>query len=346
MASPQPPHSGHAFQAAFKDLISLSRYVFRNEKSHQFVFTGTGTIGMESSVVSLVSRGDKTLTLSTGYFGHRMHHINQIHGAKADIVDYTNGSHADPDDLRKRLRTTRYKAVFMTHVDTSTSVCNPVRELLEECSNAGVFSIVDGVCSIGGVPFDFDRFAPDIAFTASQKAIAAPPGAVLIATSQKVLDYMTSRKSPIESYYMSLLNWKPVMDNARTYLATPATQVLLALREALLAVKEETLEKRWTRHRQLGELTRSKVASWGSKFVANDDCRADTLTSFWVDQGSAEGIQKKLEEDHGIIIARGLAEARDSMLRIGHFGILSPRRLSGALQSIGEVVGRRGLGRK
>ena len=83
MAGPQLPHVGSQFYSTFKDVVSLSRYVFRNEKAPQFVFTGSGTIGMESSVVSLISHGDRTLTLSTGYFGRRMLLLNQIHGAKA-----------------------------------------------------------------------------------------------------------------------------------------------------------------------------------------------------------------------------------------------------------------------
>src|SRR5271157_618594 len=72
-----------------------------------------------------------------------------------------------------------------------------------------------------------------------------PPGAVLLASSDRALDYMAKRERPIESYYMNLLRWKPVMEDPRVYLATPATQVLLGLKEALLKVKEETLEKRW-----------------------------------------------------------------------------------------------------
>jgi aspartate aminotransferase-like enzyme len=118
MAQPQLPHVGSLFYQTFKETVSLARYVFRNERGAQFVFTGSGTIGMESSVVSLVQRGERTLTLSTGYFGKRMLMLNQVHGAKADVVDCPDGVHADPDDLRKRLAKTKYTAVFITHVDT------------------------------------------------------------------------------------------------------------------------------------------------------------------------------------------------------------------------------------
>lgn len=345
MAGPQLPHVGSKFYSTFKEIVGLSRYVFRNEKSPQFVFTGSGTIGMESSVVSLVSRGDRTLTLITGYFGRRMLLLNQLHGAKADTLEYKDGTHADPDDLRKKLKTSKYKAVFMTHVDTSTSVANPVQELVDECVKADAFSVVDGVCSIGGVPLDFDKLGSDIVFTASQKALAGAPGAVLLAASDRVIASMTHRKKPIESYYMNLLRWKPVMEDPRMYLATPATQVLLALKEALLEVKEETLERRWSRHRKLGELTRNTVNEWGFKFVADEGFRANTVTSFWVDNGTARDIQKTLEAKHHIVVARGISEDRDKMIRIGHFGILSPKRLASALRSMDDVLDSLNVGK-
>ena len=338
MAGPQLPHVGAKFYGMFKETVALARYVFKNEKGTQFVFTGTGTTGMESSVTSLVSHGDRTLTLMTGYFGHRMLMLNQVHGAKAESMEFAPGAAADPDALRKKLQRTKFKVVFMTHVDTSSSIINPVPELVEECSKAGVLSVVDSVCAIGGVPLDFDRLGADIVFTASQKALAAAPGAVLIAASPRAIEHMEKRRAPIEGYYMNLLRWKPIMDDPRMYLATPATQVLLALREAMLEVKEEGIENRWARHRKLGEMTRSRVEEWGQRFVAEEGHRADTVTSFWVDKNNAGDIQSTLEKEHGIVVARGLYDDRDKMLRIGHFGILTPSVLSKALDSVGEVM--------
>jgi len=338
MAGPQIPHVGSSFFSMFKETVALARYVFRNEKGVQFVFTGSGTIGMESSVVSLVTRGDSTLTLMNGYFGHRMLMLNQVHGAHADSIDHPNGEAADPDALRSQLQRNRYSVVFITHVDTSSSVINPVKELVEECQKAGVLSVVDSVCAIGGVPLDFDKLGADIVFTASQKALAGPPGAVLVAVSQRAIEYMEKRREPIESYYMNLLKWKPIMDDPRMYLATPATQVIMALREAMLEVKEEGIENRWARHRRLGEMTRTGVEEWGQRFVAEEGHRADTVTSFWVQKENAGEIQGTLEKEHGIVIARGLYEERDKMLRIGHFGILTTDTLRGALDDLELVM--------
>jgi alanine-glyoxylate transaminase/serine-glyoxylate transaminase/serine-pyruvate transaminase len=338
MAGPQLPHVGSQFYAMFKETVALARYVFRNEKGIQLVFTGSGTIGMESSVVSLVSHGDRTLTLVNGYFGHRMLMLNQVHGAQAESLEFTDGKGADPDLLRSELRKNKYSVVFITHVDTSSSVINPVEDLVEECKKAGVMSVVDSVCAIGGLPLDFDRLGADVVFTASQKALAGAPGAVLIAASQRAVEHMEKRKAPIESYYMNLLRWKPIMDDPRMYLATPATQVLLALREALLELKDEGLENRWARHKKLGELTRSTVERWGQRFVAEEGHRSDTVTSFWVDRQNAGEIQGTLEKEHAVMIARGLYDDRDRMLRIGHFGNLTVEVLRGALDTMGGVM--------
>ena len=338
MAGPQLPHVGSQFYSMFKETVALARYVFRNDKGVQIVFTGSGTIGMESSVVSLVAHGDRTLTLVNGYFGHRMLMLNQVHGAHADSIDHPNGKAADPDALRSQLQKNNYRVVFITHVDTSSSVINPVKELVEECQKAGVLSVVDSVCAIGGVPLDFDKLGADIVFTASQKALAGAPGAVLVAASQKAIDYMEKRKEPIESYYLNLLKWKPIMDDPRMYLATPATQVIMALREAMIEVKEEGLENRWARHRKLGEMTRSRVEEWGQDFVADEGHRADTVTSFWVKKENAGEVQGTLEKEHGIMIARGLYDDKDKMLRIGHFGILATDTLRTSLDTIEQVM--------
>lgn len=345
MSGPQLPHVGSMFYSMFKETVDLARYTFKNQKGAQFVFTGSGTIGMESSVVSLVSRGDRTLTLVNGYFGRRMLMLNQIHGAKADQLEPGGGRATDPDALRKKLREVKYSVVFITHVDTSSSVINPVAELVEECSKAGVLSVVDSVCAVGGVPLDFDGLGADVVFTASQKALAGPPGAVLVAASQRATEHMEKRKEPVESYYMNLMRWKPIMEDPKMYLATPATQVIQALNAALSEVKEEGIENRWERHRKLGEMTRNRVSEWGQEFVAEEGRRADTVTSFWVEEGKAGPVQRSLEAKHKVMVARGIYDDKDRMIRIGHFGILHPEVLGSALDRMGEVMQEQGLGR-
>jgi alanine-glyoxylate transaminase / serine-glyoxylate transaminase / serine-pyruvate transaminase len=326
LAQPQLGHTDQDFVRNFSETVQLARKVFRNNNGHQFVFTGTGTVGMEAAVASTVEPGDKVLVLNTGYFGQRMVDINRCYGADVEELSSTFGHHADPDAVRKKLATAPFKALYVTHVDTGTTVCNPIADIVEEAKSAGALAIVDGVCSVGGIELDFDRIEADIAFTGSQKALAAPPGAVLVAVSDDLLSQLQGRKDRIRAYYANLLRWKAVMDDPRTYFATPAVQLMQALNQAMKELQEEGLERRWTRHRNNAKMIRNGVEGTKCRLVVEPEYRADTVTGIWTDEGAAPAIQKSLREEHGIDVARGLGENNTRMLRVGHFGNLTEKQ--------------------
>ena len=323
LSQPQVGHTDPDFVKNFSETVQLARNVFRNKNGSQFVFTGTGTVGMEAAVASTVEPGDKVLVLNTGYFGQRMVDINRCYGADVEELGSGFGMHADPDAVRKKLAADHFKAIYVTHVDTGTTVCNPIADIVREAKSAGIAAIVDGVCSVGGIELDFDKMGADLAFTGSQKALAAPPGAVLIAVSKEFFAKLEAKKDKVRAYYANLLRWKGVMDNPGTYFATPAVQLMQALNQALKEVEEEGLEKRWTRHKANAKIIRDGIEGTKSKLVVEQGYRADTVTGIWTEAGAAPAIQKSLREEHGIDVARGLGENNTKMLRVGHFGNLT-----------------------
>lgn len=133
---------------------------------------------------------------------------------------------------------------LFTHVDTGSIVANNVEGIVEIAKKHGVISVVDSVCGVGGMEFLFDDWGIDIALTGSQKAVATPPGLSMIVVSKRALEMMNNRRTPIRSFYMDLTRWTKYMVDPSIYVATPAVNLTLALREALLEIKEEGLEKR------------------------------------------------------------------------------------------------------
>lgn len=326
LSQPQLGHTDPDYVKTFSETLQLARKAFKNALGYQFVITGTGTVGMEASVASTVEPGDKVLVLNTGYFGQRMVDVNKCYGADVEELGTGFGIHVDPDTVRKRLAQGRFKALYVTHVDTGTTVCNPIADIVKEAKAAGVTAVVDGVCSVGGVELDFDRIGADVAFCGSQKALAAPPGAVLIAVSKDFLARLEARKDRIRTYYSNLLRWKAVMDDPRTYFATPAVQLMQALHQALKEVEEEGLERRWARHKANADVIRDGIESTNSKLVVEEGYRADTVTGIWTEPGAAPAIQKSLRENHRIDVARGLGDNNTKMLRVGHFGNLTEKQ--------------------
>lgn len=334
MAKPQQSHVAPEFYMAFKELLELSKYTFRNSTGLQFVFTGSGSIGMETSILSLIEPGDKVLCVETGYFGHRFTMMAEIHGAKTEAMVAPLGSHIDYEAVESKLKTGNFKAILFTHVDTSTSVMNDISKLAKIADGCGVLSVCDSVCGIGGAHLDFDSLGIDIVLTGSQKALAAPPGATLIAVSKRVYETMEKRKTPIASYYMNLVRWKPIMDDPKIYLTTPAVQVMLGLREALLQVKEEGIENRWRRHEVLSEAFRAGLEALNLKPLPNSESRAPTVTAFYVPEGRAGELQDTLRSKYGLHVARGFGDYKDTMLRVGHFGNISATHVLSLLAAL------------
>lgn len=323
MSRPQQSHVAPEFYTAFKELLSLSRYTFQNDEGLQFVFTGSGSIAMETSVLSLLEEGDKVLSIETGHFGQRFSMMAEIHGVKVQTMASEEGRHVNYDLLDSTLKKGGFKAVLFTHVDTSTSIINDPAEVCNIAHENGALSICDSVCGIAGAPLNFDKSKADIVLTGSQKAIAAPPGAALLAVSNRAYEMAQSRKTPIRSYYMNLLRWKPIMDDPKIYLTTPAVQVMLALREAILEVKREGLENRWKRHKTLAEAFRSGLEVLNLKPMPDKESRAPTVTAFYVPRGKSVEIQESLRARYGVHVATGFGDYKEHMLRVGHFGNIS-----------------------
>jgi len=325
MSQAQIGHMDLDYAKEFSDVIQLARKAFRNLDGHQFVITGSGTLAMEIAVTSVVSPGDQVLALNTGYFANRMVEINRCYGASVEEIRTEFGAAADPDQVRKKLAGGKFKVLYVTHVDTSSTTCNPIKEIVKEARNAGALTVVDGVCSVGGIELDFDRLGADIVFTGSQKALAAPPGTVLIAVSRSLMEKMERKgKDSIRGYYLNLLRWKPYMDDPRGYFATPAVQLMQALKVALGELNEEGLKARWGRHHSNAEIIRNGIENAGSKLVVKVPAhRPDTVTGVWTRDGAALEIQKALRERYKIDVAKGLADNGPKMLRIGHFGNLT-----------------------
>jgi alanine-glyoxylate transaminase / serine-glyoxylate transaminase / serine-pyruvate transaminase len=334
MALPQQSHVSPEFYNSFKELLELSRYAFRNSTGLQFAFTGSGSIGMETAIVSLLEPGDSVLCLETGYFGHRFTMMADIHGAKTETLVSPLGSHIDYGAVEAKLKSGKFKALLFTHVDTSTSVMNDIAKLAELARNAGVLSVCDSVCGIGGARLEFDSLGIDLALTGSQKALAAPPGATLIALSKQAYETMEKRKTPIASYYMNLVRWKPIMDDPKIYLTTPAVQVMLGLREALSQVKEEGIESRWKRHEVLAEAFRAGLEALNLKPVPDKESRAPTVTAFFVPEGRAAEMQESLRSKYALHVARGFGDYKDTMLRVGHFGNISATDILSLLSAL------------
>lgn len=326
-------HVGQPFVNTFGETLSLTRQLFQttNTKSQPFVLAGSGTLGWDLAAANLVEPGDDVLVLHTGYFADSFADCLSTYGAKPTQLKAPIGSRPQLPEIEKALSEKKYKAITITHVDTSTGVLSPIQplsDLLQRVSPSTLL-IVDGVCSVGAETLHFDDMRIDFALTASQKAIGCPPGLSISMASERAMSTFHSRSSPPGSYYASFKNWTPIMQNYEakkpSYFATPPTQLVQALHTALTELLKTSLDARFAQHRKVSDKVKSKVTSLGLKQLAlsNDDA-ANTMTAMYLPDGLTPpeilpSLMKK-----GVIFAGGLhKEIATKYIRFGHMGVTS-----------------------
>ncbi len=163
---------------------------FFQTKNDVFVLTSSGTGGMEAAVVNTLSPGDKILVLSIGYFGERFATIAKSFGVDVKRLDFGWGQVVDPQKVKEALQQEpQYKAVLVTHNETSTGVTNDLAAISKVVREFDKLLIVDAISSLGCINLPTDDWGCDVVITGSQKGWMAPPGASMVSFSQKAWQY-------------------------------------------------------------------------------------------------------------------------------------------------------------
>ncbi|GAI10026.1 unnamed protein product, partial [marine sediment metagenome] len=170
-------HLDPEFVKILKETLEDLKTVVMTEKGQPFIIPGTGTLGMEVAIVNSLKKGDRLLVISHGFFGDRFVEIAQCYGIEVEVLASEWGKIVEVEEIAQKLKEKKFDAITLSHVDTSTGVCTPLKEvgeILEQFPET-VF-IVDGVCATGGIEERMDDWGIDILFTGNQKAFGVPPG--------------------------------------------------------------------------------------------------------------------------------------------------------------------------
>ena len=74
-------------------------------------------------------------------------------GLKVDVLEAEWGKIVPVEEIEKKLQEKNYKAITVTHVDTSTGVCAPLKEIGEVVKKfEDTLLVVDGVCATAAEP--------------------------------------------------------------------------------------------------------------------------------------------------------------------------------------------------
>lgn len=341
MARPAIGHRSEAFYDVLKRVFPNIKQVFQT-RNPVFVYTASGTAAMEGAYTNTLNRGDRVLVLCCGVFSERWARMGNMLGFDVTELSVEPGQPNTVASLKEALETaatkgTPYKAVVVTHSETSTGVLNPIEAMLPLIHEHGALSYVDAVTSLGASPFNTDELQADLVFSGSQKGFMTPPGLSFLAVSDRAMKAHESVEYP--GFYFNFANHKKYQDNFQTT-CTPNTHGFMALDEALQLMLAEGIDHVTARHRRMRNMIRDGVRELGMSLVVEDDQFAsDAVTSVYPPEGlTVPEIRGRLKDQYNIIVANGQRHLKDKLFRIGHLGFQTERDVIMVFQAMKQIT--------
>lgn len=322
MSRPLLGHMDPAFLAIVDRVQEQLRMLFGTENALTFPVSGTGSAGMEMSLVNFVEPGDEVAVVEQGIFGSRIADAARRLGAQVVTISVPFGSICSKDLLVQTLDAhPRIKLVAVVKAETSTGVLQPLEGWANEVHSRGALLLVDAVTALGGLPVCVDDMGFDIVFSGTQKCLSAPPGLSPMTVDARALTRLEDRRTPVSSWYFDLAAISKYLGKSRAYHHTAPISMIYALHESLSLILEEGLDPVYTRHRRVAESLWAGLEAMGLNLMVPVAHRLSTVATVRIPESVDDvRIRHALLSQHGIEIAGGLGPWSGKIWRIGVMG--------------------------
>lgn len=177
------------------------KYLFQTKNPATFCVTGSGQSGLECALGNLIEDGDVVLVCVTGAFGLIAAEKAIRYGADVRTLEAKPGTSLQYEQIRAHLITHKPKVLFIVHGESSVGVFQSLENLGDLCERNDCLLVVDAVNTLAAVELLVDEWKIDVAYSASHKALGAPPGVAPITFGSRALAKITNRKTKPKVYY-------------------------------------------------------------------------------------------------------------------------------------------------
>ena len=340
MLTPMINHRSDDFRNLYKDIVCKTQAVFETANDI-VVLTTSGTGAVEASVVNLIKKDDVVIIPVNGEFSTRLADLIDNYGGKTIRINSPYGQNPPIEKIEEAFENnsnSKIKALYVVYNETSTgTTLRYLSKLGDICKAHGAYFVVDAVSILGGDELPVDKWNVDICFTATQKALAAPPGIAPISISKEVKKYMIENPPP--SQYLNLKRYfKYYSDNFETPF-TPALSLFYAYQEALNIIIEEGMENRIIRHRKCANAFYSGLEALGFTPFAEASSRSNVVIAVKYLPGiDDKKFRELISTKFKVLLAGGFGELKGKVFRVGSMGEVSSYHVMRTLSAISSSM--------
>ena len=338
MLTPMINHRSDDFRKLYKDIVNKTQTVFETEND-VVVLTTSGTGAVETSVVNLIKKDDVVVIPVNGEFSTRLADLIDNYGGKTIRINSPYGQNPPIEKIEEAFeKNSNIKALYVVYNETSTgTTLRNLSKLGDICKAHGAYFVVDAVSILGGDELPVDKWNVDICFTATQKALAAPPGIAPISISKEAKKYMIENPPP--SQYLNLKRYFKYYNDSFETPFTPAVSLFYAYQEALNIIIEEGMENRINRHRKCANAFYSGLEALGFTPFADADSRSNVVIAVNYLPGiDDKKFRELISTKFKVLLAGGFGELKGKVFRVGCMGEVSSYHVMRTLSAISSSM--------
>jgi aspartate aminotransferase-like enzyme len=335
LALPMIHHRTPEFDKILSRVLAGLKKIFQTTQN-VYMHSSTGSGGMESLLVNVLSPGDTVIAIVSGKFGERWAEMAQVFGAKVILHKVPWGEAAKTADIADLLqKNPQTRAVLCQACETSTAVVHPIQDLAALIAPLPqTLFLVDAITALGAFPLPMDAWKIDGLVAGSQKALMLPTGLSFVAFSKKAEAFFEAATTP--RYYYDIRREKKANAAGETFFSSSVTLVR-ALDVVLSLIEAQGLDQLFHTIHRRAEVTRLFAPKLGFKLYAQ--APSDSVTALTV-PGHLDGqkIRLHLEEKYNITIMGGQDQAKGKIIRIGHMGYIQDPEMLRLMEALGRTL--------
>lgn len=295
----------------------MKKFAFSDEDARVVFITGSGTAGMEATVMNVFSEKDRVLVVNGGSFGQRFVELCNIHQIPFTEIKLDFGQ-VITDDILRQYDNGGYTGFLVNLHETSTGVKYDIDLISKFCKKNKLFLVVDSISSFLCDKFNMKELDVKVMITGSQKALACPPGVSVLVLSPEAVQRVQSM--PTKCMYFDLKSALHNGERGQTPF-TPAVGTLLQIHSRLKGIEEKGVESEIERVHMLAEDFRRRIVDLPFKIVSKH--MSNAVTPLSPDNADADMIFKILKDEYDIWVCPNGGELKNKVFRVGHIGNLT-----------------------
>lgn len=318
LAQPMIHHRTPEFDAILKRVLQELKFLFQTTQP-VFMHTSTGSGGMESLLVNLLTPNDEVLAIVSGKFGERWADMAAVYGAKVHRLNVTWGESVNPDSVQQYLEANpQTRFVLCQATETSTATAHNIQKLGEIIAKTSALFLVDGITATGAYNIPMDAWHIDGLVAGSQKAVMLPTGLSFVSLSEKAWE--VAQTAPLPRFYFDLRKEYKANQNGET-LFSSSVPLIKALDFVLNRIQELGLQKHFLQLRRRADFTREIARQMNLQLFSQSP--SDSVTALCVPEGiDGAKLRTHLEQKYHVTVMGGQDQLKGKILRIGHMGYI------------------------